>query len=344
MVLGMPWLARHDPKIDWEKCTVVRFGRRGATESDGPVSAADTPNGASEPPSETVARAAVSGRSARSARAVTTPGVVDSKRVSGQRPDTSRMFSVARRRGGNSVSTRELTRARYQNRESVEVTTVCQLWELRHTAPRIGDNKASTPGVDATSCADGCKRPALKLACCRAAGLHEAGRDQAGLDDACPRVQEPAGGRPQTRMSVDRIKERSSMAGPRRNASESGIHKKKRRRRHKTLRKSRSGTETLNGVSAEQTQVATMAVETLNVWNHQYKWVRNKMVHLAAVAAEETSVQSARLFVDMVFKHHGMPTDFVSDRDPRFTARFWQEVFTLLGTRIIRRRTGKPSV
>ncbi|POM68515.1 Reverse transcriptase [Phytophthora palmivora] len=34
----------------------------------------------------------------------------------------------------------------------------------------------------------------------------------------------------------------------------------------------------------------------------------------------------------MVFKHHGMPSDFVSDRDPRFTARFWQEVFTLLGT------------
>ncbi|OWY94706.1 reverse transcriptase, partial [Phytophthora megakarya] len=51
----------------------------------------------------------------------------------------------------------------------------------------------------------------------------------------------------------------------------------------------------------------------------------NKMVHLAAVAAEVTSVQTARLFVDMVFKHHGMPNDFVSDRDPRFTARFWQE-------------------
>ncbi|KAG3029435.1 hypothetical protein PC121_g24539 [Phytophthora cactorum] len=36
----------------------------------------------------------------------------------------------------------------------------------------------------------------------------------------------------------------------------------------------------------------------------------------------------------MVFKHHGMPLDIVSDRDPRFTARFWQEVFTLLGTQL----------
>ncbi|KAG4244706.1 hypothetical protein PC116_g7471 [Phytophthora cactorum] len=60
----------------------------------------------------------------------------------------------------------------------------------------------------------------------------------------------------------------------------------------------------------------------------------NKMHHLAAVPAEVTAVQTARLFVDMVFKHHGMPLDIVSDRDPRFTARFWQEVFTLLGTQL----------
>ncbi|KAG2834092.1 hypothetical protein PC113_g20448 [Phytophthora cactorum] len=44
----------------------------------------------------------------------------------------------------------------------------------------------------------------------------------------------------------------------------------------------------------------------------------SKMVHLAAVPAEVTAVQTARLFVDMVFKHHGMPLDIVSDRDPRF--------------------------
>ncbi|KAG2762429.1 hypothetical protein PC116_g30784 [Phytophthora cactorum] len=58
------------------------------------------------------------------------------------------------------------------------------------------------------------------------------------------------------------------------------------------------------------------------------------MVHLDAVPAEVTAVQTARRFVDMVFKHHGMPLDIVSDRDPRFTARFWQEVFTLLGTQL----------
>ncbi|KAE9083768.1 hypothetical protein PF007_g21775 [Phytophthora fragariae] len=58
----------------------------------------------------------------------------------------------------------------------------------------------------------------------------------------------------------------------------------------------------------------------------------SKMVHLAAVPAEVTAKQTARRFVDMVFRHHGMPID--TDRDQRFTARFWQEVFELLGTQL----------
>ncbi|KAE9031900.1 hypothetical protein PR001_g10861 [Phytophthora rubi] len=58
------------------------------------------------------------------------------------------------------------------------------------------------------------------------------------------------------------------------------------------------------------------------------------MVHLAAVPVEVTAKQTARLFVDMISRHHGMPIDIVSDRDQRFTARFWQEVFELLGTQL----------
>ncbi|KAG6613822.1 reverse transcriptase [Phytophthora cinnamomi] len=43
VVMGMPWLARHDPVIDWKKRTLVRFGRDSGTESDGPVTAAHAP-------------------------------------------------------------------------------------------------------------------------------------------------------------------------------------------------------------------------------------------------------------------------------------------------------------
>ncbi|GMF58251.1 unnamed protein product [Phytophthora fragariaefolia] len=60
----------------------------------------------------------------------------------------------------------------------------------------------------------------------------------------------------------------------------------------------------------------------------------SKMVHLAAVPAEVSAKQTARLFVAKEFRHHAMPIDIVSDCDPRFTARFWQEVFTLLGTQL----------
>ncbi|GMF19234.1 unnamed protein product [Phytophthora fragariaefolia] len=52
MVLGMSWLAPHDPVIDWAKRKIVRFRSSGATESDGPVGAAHAPRGACDPPAE----------------------------------------------------------------------------------------------------------------------------------------------------------------------------------------------------------------------------------------------------------------------------------------------------
>ncbi|OWZ17205.1 reverse transcriptase [Phytophthora megakarya] len=94
-------------------------------------------------------------------------------------------------------------------------------------------------------------------------------------------------------MSGGGIKERSSMAGPGRNASKSGIHKKKRRRKHKTLRKSRSGIETLHGVSAGQTQVSTVAVETLNILTRAstgYQYEKMELENPPTDASELTSL------------------------------------------------------
>ncbi|KAE8950568.1 hypothetical protein PR001_g34105 [Phytophthora rubi] len=48
----------------------------------------------------------------------------------------------------------------------------------------------------------------------------------------------------------------------------------------------------------------------------------SKMVHLAPVAAEVTADDSDELFLDLVFRHHGLPESIVSDRDPRFTSAF----------------------
>ncbi|KAG2914048.1 hypothetical protein PC114_g8328 [Phytophthora cactorum] len=60
----------------------------------------------------------------------------------------------------------------------------------------------------------------------------------------------------------------------------------------------------------------------------------SKMVHLAPVPDTVTGEQAARLFVNGVFRHHGLPETFVLNRDPRFTAAFWQTLFQLLGTRL----------
>ena len=38
--------------------------------------------------------------------------------------------------------------------------------------------------------------------------------------------------------------------------------------------------------------------------------------------------------MDHIFRHYGLPLSIVSDRDPRFTAMFWKELWRLLGTRL----------
>uniref|UniRef100_A0AAV1T4K4 Integrase catalytic domain-containing protein n=1 Tax=Peronospora matthiolae TaxID=2874970 RepID=A0AAV1T4K4_9STRA len=60
----------------------------------------------------------------------------------------------------------------------------------------------------------------------------------------------------------------------------------------------------------------------------------SKMVHLIAVPESITAQGRARVFIDTNLRLHGLPHELVSDRDPRFTAEFWQFVFRLLGTRL----------
>src|SRR3954453_2807375 len=41
-----------------------------------------------------------------------------------------------------------------------------------------------------------------------------------------------------------------------------------------------------------------------------------------------------KIFFDHIFHLHGLPTSIVSDRDAKFTSRFWQSLFRTLGTRL----------
>ena len=60
----------------------------------------------------------------------------------------------------------------------------------------------------------------------------------------------------------------------------------------------------------------------------------SKMAHLAAVPESIDGKGAAMLFIDRVFRQHGLPVAIVSDRDPRFTGKFWTSVFKVLGTRL----------
>jgi hypothetical protein len=60
----------------------------------------------------------------------------------------------------------------------------------------------------------------------------------------------------------------------------------------------------------------------------------SKMAHLAAVPDTVDGEGTAKLFIDRVFRQHGLPVSIVSDRDPRFTGKFWDAVFKVLGTKL----------
>ena len=60
-----------------------------------------------------------------------------------------------------------------------------------------------------------------------------------------------------------------------------------------------------------------------------------KMVHFVACQEALSAKDFAELYVDHVFRLHGLSREFITDRDVRFTSAFWQEVTTQLGTRAV---------
>ena len=58
----------------------------------------------------------------------------------------------------------------------------------------------------------------------------------------------------------------------------------------------------------------------------------SKYVVFIPALSECPAEEAARIFFSNVMKHFGMPKDIVSDRDTRFTSRFWVELFKIWGT------------
>jgi hypothetical protein len=60
----------------------------------------------------------------------------------------------------------------------------------------------------------------------------------------------------------------------------------------------------------------------------------SKYAHFCALSHPFTPSLVSQVFMDHIFKLHGMPTSIVLDQDPTFTNKFWQELFKLQGTQL----------
>ncbi|WVZ83779.1 hypothetical protein U9M48_030884 [Paspalum notatum var. saurae] len=60
----------------------------------------------------------------------------------------------------------------------------------------------------------------------------------------------------------------------------------------------------------------------------------SKYAHFIALAHPFTALKVAKVFMDNIYRLHGMPMALVSDRDRIFTSQLWQELFKLSGTEL----------
>jgi hypothetical protein len=59
----------------------------------------------------------------------------------------------------------------------------------------------------------------------------------------------------------------------------------------------------------------------------------SKMVHLVACHETDGALEVADMFVNVVFRAHGVPKTLLTDRDPRFTSDLFSEISKLLGVK-----------
>ncbi|GKA28616.1 putative reverse transcriptase domain-containing protein [Tanacetum coccineum] len=71
---------------------------------------------------------------------------------------------------------------------------------------------------------------------------------------------------------------------------------------------------------------------------HDTFWVivdrLTKLAHFLAIREDYSTEILARLYIDEIVARHGVPVSIISDRDGRFTSRFWQTLQKALGTRL----------
>ncbi|KAI3804484.1 hypothetical protein L1987_26058 [Smallanthus sonchifolius] len=75
-------------------------------------------------------------------------------------------------------------------------------------------------------------------------------------------------------------------------------------------------------------------VELLNDYDFNIRYHPGKANVVADALSHYRVKKLARIYIDEIFSRHGVPLNIISDRDGRFTSRFWQSIQTALGTQL----------
>jgi len=54
------------------------------------------------------------------------------------------------------------------------------------------------------------------------------------------------------------------------------------------------------------------------------------MAHFVPCKKSISGEETARLFLDNIYRYHGLPDDIISDRGPQFISKFWRSLFDIL--------------
>jgi len=59
-----------------------------------------------------------------------------------------------------------------------------------------------------------------------------------------------------------------------------------------------------------------------------------KVAHFISVRTTYSTNEVAQVFIREIVRLHGVPKKIVSDKDQKFTSKFWKELFVGLGTEL----------
>ena len=71
---------------------------------------------------------------------------------------------------------------------------------------------------------------------------------------------------------------------------------------------------------------------------HDAIWVvlihLTKSAHFLAINVNDPLPKLARIYIEKIVRLYGVPVSIVSDRDPRFVSKFWQQLQQALGSKL----------